>query len=440
MKKICYLLAFAMTLLVLLPVSSAFAATVGQQLTSPEEGWKRYDDKDPAIVYTGSWTDQTISGAYKGALKATTYNVPAAIGSFASFEFVGTKIRLIGEYWTTTSTSIDVYIDDEFVQNISQRNGSVQTRQILNYEAIDLPNGKHSVKIINRTQLYLVIDAIDIDESGYLINPNIGISTNLTASGGNANVQLNWSVVSDATSYNIKRSATQNGPYTTIASNIESVNFIDTSVTNGNTYYYIVTAVNSNGEGGSSNEASATPKVGVTIPAAPLNLAASGGDTKVTLTWDAVVGATGYKVKRSTTPGGPYTTITSNVYGASFVDTSVVNGTTYYYIVTAINSAGESGNSNEASATPTAPTAPNTGRALLVIQLTNGVEKEFDLSMTEVNAFISWYEGKAAGTGTASFGIDKHDNNKGPFKSRKDYVIFDKIVSYEVNVYTPSVQ
>ncbi|MNI85570.1 hypothetical protein D3C73_1425750 [compost metagenome] len=55
--------------------------------------------------------------------------------------------------------------------------------------------------------------------------------------------------------------------------------------------------------------------------------------------------------------------------------------------------------------------------------------------MEEINSFISWYEVRAAGTGTASFTIDKHDNNKGPFKSRKDYVIFDKILTFEVNEY-----
>lgn len=41
-----------------------------------------------------------------------------------------------------------------------------------------------------------------------------------------------------------------------------------------------------------------------------------------------------------------------------------------------------------------------------------GLEKEFDLSMEEVDSFLTWYENKQAGTGTASYAIDKHDNNK----------------------------
>ncbi|MEK3722334.1 fibronectin type III domain-containing protein [Paenibacillus sp. FSL H8-0034] len=88
-------------------------------------------------------------------------------------------------------------------------------------------------------------------------------------------------------------------------------------------------------------------------PSIPLNLIASAGNSQVTVTWTAVTGAAGYNIKRSTTAGGPYTTIATNVYGSPYTDTTVTNGTTYYYVVTALNDFGESGNSNEASATPT---------------------------------------------------------------------------------------
>lgn len=85
---------------------------------------------------------------------------------------------------------------------------------------------------------------------------------------------------------------------------------------------------------------------------------------------------------------------------------------------------------------PQEPEQPKGDRAILVVTMTTGLEKEFDLSMDEVNAFISWYENKQAGTGTASYAIDKHNNNKGPFSSRKDYVIYDKILTFEVNEYS----
>ncbi|MEK5447473.1 hypothetical protein [Paenibacillus sp. FSL R7-0331] len=83
-----------------------------------------------------------------------------------------------------------------------------------------------------------------------------------------------------------------------------------------------------------------------------------------------------------------------------------------------------------------APEQPTSDRAILVVTMNTGLEKEFDLSMSEVNDFIAWYEIKQAGTGTASFAIDKHENNKGPFTSRKDYVIFEKILTFSVDEYS----
>ncbi|MFW5436873.1 bacterial surface protein [Paenibacillus apiarius] len=82
------------------------------------------------------------------------------------------------------------------------------------------------------------------------------------------------------------------------------------------------------------------------------------------------------------------------------------------------------------------PEQPKGDRAILVVTMTTGLEKEFDLGMEEVNSFITWYENKQSGSGTASYAINKHNNNKGPYSSRKDYVIFDKILTFEVNEYS----
>jgi hypothetical protein len=99
-------------------------------------------------------------------------------------------------------------------------------------------------------------------------------------------------------------------------------------------------------------------------PPAPTGLTAVAGDHRVDLDWAASAGATSYTVKRSTTPGGPYTTIAPGVTSTAYTDTTALNGTTYFYVVTALNASGESPNSNEASATPQAPTAPNAPTAL----------------------------------------------------------------------------
>ncbi|RFP21499.1 DUF1349 domain-containing protein [Duganella sp. BJB488] len=91
------------------------------------------------------------------------------------------------------------------------------------------------------------------------------------------------------------------------------------------------------------------------IPAAPAMLYASPGDAAVPLRWQQSAGATGYTVMRSTSSGGPYSTIAMDITGGSYTDRSVANGTTYYYAVTATNSAGASLTSPEDSATPAHP-------------------------------------------------------------------------------------
>ena len=93
------------------------------------------------------------------------------------------------------------------------------------------------------------------------------------------------------------------------------------------------------------------------VPSAPVGLTAAGGVGQVSLAWQSVAGATSYNVKRATVSGGPYTLVSTPgaVTGTSYIDTAVTNGTTYYYVVTAVGAGGEGASSNEASATPLAP-------------------------------------------------------------------------------------
>ena len=86
-------------------------------------------------------------------------------------------------------------------------------------------------------------------------------------------------------------------------------------------------------------------------PSAPANLTAVGQNLKIELLWPASSGATGYNLMRSTTNGGPYLLIGSLAV-TSYSDIDVIPGTTYYYVVSATNSAGSSGDSTQASAVP----------------------------------------------------------------------------------------
>ncbi|CAM4465626.1 Kelch repeat-containing protein [Paenibacillus tarimensis] len=81
------------------------------------------------------------------------------------------------------------------------------------------------------------------------------------------------------------------------------------------------------------------------------------------------------------------------------------------------------------------PIYEDANRAILTINLTSGIEKEYDLTMAEINAFIAWYDSKASGSGPSYYIFNKNWN-KGPYKSRTEYIIFDKIVTFSIDEYT----
>ena len=88
------------------------------------------------------------------------------------------------------------------------------------------------------------------------------------------------------------------------------------------------------------------------VPTAPLLLLVSGVTaTQLVLTWTTASGATSFNVKRATTSGGVYSTVSKNIVGASYTDINLVRSTSYYYKVSASNANGESYDSMEAHTT-----------------------------------------------------------------------------------------
>jgi hypothetical protein len=90
-----------------------------------------------------------------------------------------------------------------------------------------------------------------------------------------------------------------------------------------------------------------------TPPAPPANLTAiTSGKRKINLSWtqSTTPGITQNKVYRSTTSGGPYMLRSTLGAVTTYQDTGLTSGTSYYYVVTAVNSSGESSFSNQASA------------------------------------------------------------------------------------------
>ena len=86
-------------------------------------------------------------------------------------------------------------------------------------------------------------------------------------------------------------------------------------------------------------------------PPAPADVSAAAANGQVTVSWADSPGASSYVLCRSTTPGGPYLDLTGSS-ATSVTDVGLTNGVTYYYVVRAVNSAGQGAPSLEVSATP----------------------------------------------------------------------------------------
>ena len=166
---------------------------------------------------------------------------------------------------------------------------------------------------------------------------------------------LTWKAVSGATSYKVYRSTTKGSGYSLLGTTT-ATSYTNTGAKAGTTYYYRVKACNDAGLSPYSNIVSGKVKSVTPKPSAPVvkigNSASSG---KPMLTWNAVSGATSYKVYRATSQNGTYSLL-GTVTATSYTNTGAKAGTTYYYKVKAVNSAGESAYSNLVSGRATVTT------------------------------------------------------------------------------------
>jgi hypothetical protein len=179
----------------------------------------------------------------------------------------------------------------------------------------------------------------------------------LVATPGDAWISLTWSASSGAANYHLKRSTTKGGPYEDIAAPV-STRHTDAGLANGTTYFYVVAAISSAGESANSSEVSAKPvdSARTGVPSVPQGLKATAGNGWVSLTWSPSSGAASYHLKRATASGGPYQDIASPT-STGHTDAGLANGSTYFYVVAAIGSSGESANSASVSAKPAGQTS-----------------------------------------------------------------------------------
>ena len=181
------------------------------------------------------------------------------------------------------------------------------------------------------------------DQVSFLSVPSVPQA--LTASNSASRVSLAWTAVPGADGYQVQRSGSSNGNFTNIASLTASC-FDDTNIPSGQIFFYQVAATNGAGSG-----SFAGPVSGGRLPATPSSVTAVSGSDRISLSWVSP-DATTCSVKRSSVPGGPYTTLASGLGGTSYTDTGITGGSVYYYVVTALNGVGESDPSPELASSP----------------------------------------------------------------------------------------
>ena len=267
-------------------------------------------------------------------------------------------LRLYG-HAADSSASVDVLVDDQTIGTLSL-GGSDATSSSLRFT---VSSGLHSLSLAGETTDQTILPA---GTGAILIQAVSGGSapvvpsapTNLTALAGNSQVSLSWAITTTATAYDVERSTESGGPYAHLAT-VSTNAYVDSKVTNGHTYYYVVSAANPLGVGAISAQVSSFPYASVPAAPAGLNAEFGGGDFQpffgdgiAILTWQAVPGASGYNVYRAS-GGSGFTLLTAAPQsGTEYTDMSITEGTAYSYAVTAVNGAGESSQSSPETGTP----------------------------------------------------------------------------------------
>ena len=147
-------------------------------------------------------------------------------------------------------------------------------------------------------------------------------------------LKISWKKVSGAKGYIISRSTSKNSGYKKIDTVTGKTSYSDDTVKAGKTYYYKVEAYNVNsgtkGYGGASDAVA-----GKTAKRTKITSIVSTNEKTLTIKWNKITGAYGYRIKRSTDEDGTYKVVKTIKSGntTSYKDTSVKAGKTYYYTV-----------------------------------------------------------------------------------------------------------
>lgn len=311
---------------------------------------------------------ESLTGSFVSSQVTLSWNPPTSNG--------GIPVHTYDIYRTT-----DIGNPFTLIDHNSSLTGYLDSSVINGYTYYYRVTGKHD---------FLVSDI----SNTFQITP-VGPSTpplGLIASFGDGSVTLNWSApLSDGgfaiTNYNIQRSQVQGGPYSFVASSA-SLSYMDNTVINGETYYYVITGESSAGESEISNEQRITLLL---VPDAPINLQITTGNHYVYITWsepddkgNPILNYTVYRAE----PYKRYEVVayTTNLF---FNDTSVLNSVEYNFVISANNTIGESSYSTIAVGIPA--DKPSEPTNLEIELITTGIKLTWEDPLNNGGYFVSYY-------------------------------------------------
>ncbi len=336
--------------------SMAFLLQIGNVLTYTDSGLKNgmeyYYGVSAANLIGEGLTSQLVN-----ATPATVPSEPLGLAAVA-------ESRLVTLTWMPPSSNGGAVVTNyRIYRGISPGGGTLlaEVGSVRQYLDIGLTNGQTYYYVLKAKNA--VGEGPPSDEVGATPAAIITVPTapiRLSASAGDGFANLTWNAPVDNGGSPVVNYSIYRGPYSGGEAFLVEIGNVfayhDKGLTNGQTYYYKVSAKNSMGEGARSDSVSATP---MTIPGPPLGVSVQTGDRQIELTWLAPIddggsAITHYTIYRATTPNDEAFLVAVGS-GLSYTDTGVTNGVTYYYIVSASNSLGEGPMSSEVSGTPATP-------------------------------------------------------------------------------------
>jgi regulation of enolase protein 1 (concanavalin A-like superfamily) len=270
-------------------------------------------------------------------------NYKAFAGQFNDMSYAVTNVFTLNAWhlisWTYNGTNrlLTVYVDGVF--NASQTMNTMLTPQVpMGVGGVwraggiieAFPGCLGAMRV--QSGLLTANDIAGNYTAGLLAAASPSKPAGLTAAPGDSQVMLNWNAATNATGYNVKRSAVSGGPYSIVATNMPGLTFTNTGLSNGTRYYFVVSASNLAGESGNSVEVSAQP---VTI--APPQLGSSLNGSQLQLTWPS--DHIGWRLEAQTNSSDVgLATNWSTVSGSTstnemFVPINAANGSVFFRLV-----------------------------------------------------------------------------------------------------------